>query len=66
MDATPIVTAGQKWEYKFFALPYLTHGDPTKFLNDMGQQGWELVGVIPANITRELYFKRPISPAPAP
>ena len=54
--AKPAVT----WEYKTF---YWSGGDPTRSLNDLGQQGWELVairGYGDENQSQTLYvFKRP-------
>jgi hypothetical protein len=48
------------WEYKTF---YWGGGDPTRSLNDLGQQGWELVairGYGDENQSQTLYvFKRP-------
>jgi hypothetical protein len=48
------------WEYKTF---YWNRGDPTRSLNDLGQQGWELVairGYGDENQSQTLYvFKRP-------
>jgi hypothetical protein len=48
------------WEYKTF---YWSGGDPTRALNDLGQEGWELVatrGYGDENQSQTLYvFKRP-------
>ena len=56
----------QKWEYKVVLLSWT--GDETK-LNELGQQGWELVSVAMEvsgdahgmSSTRQAYFRRRIS-----
>lgn len=55
---------GAKWEYKV-ASPHLTPGGGPEgareaqqaFLNDLGKEGWVLVG---QNEGRIFYFKRPV------
>ncbi|GAB4009183.1 DUF4177 domain-containing protein [Nocardioides ultimimeridianus] len=47
-----------KWEYQ--VAPVLNHA-ATQILNNFGQDGWELVAVIPSPQGNDLaYFKRPV------
>ncbi len=48
----------QKWEY--FVAPLLPH-NPAEILNTFGEDGWELVSVVPGASAEQLvaYFKRP-------
>lgn len=52
-----------KWEYKVLASEDAT---PSKFLNELGADGWELVSVIQYSNCHSFrfYFKRPIAPVP--
>jgi len=50
----------QQWEYKFeIRSGLLSYGEITRFLNQEGKKGWELVS-LRAN-SCEAIFKRPIS-----
>lgn len=52
-----IVRVMTKWEYQ--VAPVLNHA-ATQILNNFGQDGWELVAVIPSPQGNDLaYFKRP-------
>ena len=61
--ATAVVTAPQKWEYKVIYFgqitPYNETARPERELNQLGEQGWELVAV-GYNAT-EWFLKRPKS-----
>ena len=59
----------QTWEYKLYSIS--TSGDVVpreRVLNDLGQQGWKLVAVLPifnslgeASGGASLYFMRPLN-----
>ncbi len=44
----------QKWEYKWIKLT-----DADTEMNRMGEDGWELVGIMPAQWGSAVVFKRP-------
>lgn len=49
----------QQWEYETYSVPL--DNDVPDFhekLNDLGEQGWELVGVLPKEHAELLIFKR--------
>jgi hypothetical protein len=52
---TPLVFVQPEWEYK---LVKMDSAPDEAALNDLGRQGWELVGLVPAADGMQLYFKR--------
>jgi hypothetical protein len=54
----PVVPVAPVWEYKHLARP---HGQPPldePELNALGEEGWELVGVVADATLTHFYFKR--------
>lgn len=53
------VKKSPKWEYKAATrqLPQGVHADETE-LNELGLEGWELVGIVYENSYTHFYFKR--------
>jgi hypothetical protein len=51
-----------KWEYKFYAYQAFNNPeeDITKALNDLGNEGWELVSITSGGLAYIFVFKRPI------
>lgn len=51
-----------KWEYKVAThqLPPGSHADENE-LNELGQDGWELAGIVHENSYTHFYFKRLIT-----
>jgi len=52
-DAKPAV---QKWEYQKISWSVTSEGDT---LNQLGDKGWEMCGVVPGAAYTTLIFKRP-------
>lgn len=49
----------QRWQYKIVTYPQTEASVPTEAdLNTLGEQGWELTGVLPAGDSTHFYFKR--------
>jgi hypothetical protein len=50
----------KQWEYETYSVP-LENDVPDfhKALNDLGEKGWELVGILPKEDSEVLIFKRP-------
>lgn len=56
------VRKSPKWEYKVATrqLPSGAHADENE-LNELGQDGWELAGIVHENSHTHFYFKRLIT-----
>jgi len=51
--------AGQQWEYETYSVSLDNEvPDFHKRLDDLGEKGWELVGVLPKEHSELLIFKR--------
>src|SRR5262249_54039403 len=51
-----------RWEYKKVSLNDLPqHTDDVDLLCEVGQEGWEVIAILPNNIA---YLKRPLEPEP--
>ncbi|MBP8123748.1 MAG: hypothetical protein KAZ26_13980 [Caldilineaceae bacterium] len=58
-QSKPIGDSIQRWEYKQIRVgdlaPY-THDVPIDAFNELGEQGWELIGVLPLKHTKKKFF----------
>ena len=57
----------QKWEYVMIRVNSDAHdlGETTKKINELGTNGWELVGASQYDFQQTLIFKRPKSETPS-
>ena len=55
----------QKWEYREEYYDWVTYPaaetEPGEILNELGQEGWELVAMIEDETGRTMYLKRPLA-----
>lgn len=59
LKSMPTGDSIQRWEYKQIRVgelaPY-THEVPIEAFNELGEQGWELIGVLPLKHTKKKFF----------